>query len=184
MFRSQRDGCREHLVVGGATALPLDLRPDFLPVPSLEALVDTPVLSPRQPIQINLLSPTRLLDGKRLLADGKPIAFALLVARTLDRYFGIFHSRGEAIEMRRDLEDLESAARRVPLVDDSTKRHRLNDYSTRSRREIRLDGRKGTLTYGPKATPFLPVLRLAEILHIGKNPSSGCGRVQVRVGGQ
>ncbi len=186
VFRTRDDRHRQRLSGGGIAALPLDLRPDRLPVPGLAAVSSaaSPALSSGQVrvpqrVGIDLLSPTRLISGKRLLADGEPIPFSLLLARTLDRYFGVTQPRGGCGAARGGLGELESAARAVPLIDDGTVRRHQRDYSTRSRREIRLDGRVGRLIYGPEAVPFLPILRLAEILHLGKNPASGCGRVRV-----
>ena len=37
----------------------------------------------------------------------------------------------------------------------------------------------GRLLYGGDAARFLPILRAGEILHLGKNVASGCGRLQV-----
>jgi hypothetical protein len=37
----------------------------------------------------------------------------------------------------------------------------------------------GRLVYGPGAAAFVHVLCAAEILHLGKNPTFGCGRLRV-----
>ncbi len=182
VFRTRDDRHRQRLSGGGIAGLPLDLRPDRLPVPLLVAGSPAKVSAPG-PVYVDLLSPTRLVDGKRLLAEGKPIRFELLLARTLDRYFGVTQPRGGCGAARNGLGELAAAARAVPLVEDQTVRRSQQDYSARSRRLIRLDGRVGRLIYGPEAVPFLPILRLAEILHLGKNPASGCGRVRV-LGGE
>ena len=168
--RSRRRLCGREL-----KAIPVDLQPTALPLPGSVA---KPSRS-GQPVRIDLLSPTRLVDGSRLLRDGTPVPFRLLVARTLDRFHGLFDGPGGRGALPGGLGELAKEAERVPLLEDRTRRHALHDYSARSGREIRLDGRVGRLLYGAEAARFLPVLRMAEILHIGKNPASGCGRVRV-----
>jgi CRISPR-associated endoribonuclease Cas6 len=42
-----------------------------------------------------------------------------------------------------------------------------------------LGGKVGRLVYGGEAARFLPILRAGEILHVGKNAASGCGRLRV-----
>jgi hypothetical protein len=37
----------------------------------------------------------------------------------------------------------------------------------------------GRLVYGPGAAAFVHVLCAAEILHLGRNPTFGCGRLRV-----
>ena len=69
----------------------------------------------------------------------------------------------------------------MPLIRDRTRWIEVKDYSARSRSELRLGGKVGPLLYGEEAARFLPILRAAEILHLGKNPASGCGRIRVDV---
>jgi hypothetical protein len=42
-----------------------------------------------------------------------------------------------------------------------------------------LGGKMGRVIYGDGAARFLPILRAGEILHVGKNAASGCGRIEV-----
>ncbi len=52
-------------------------------------------------------------------------------------------------------------------------------YSARSDAELLFGGKIGRLVYGEEAARFLPLLRAGEIVHLGKNPTSGCGRMRV-----
>jgi CRISPR-associated endoribonuclease Cas6 len=42
-----------------------------------------------------------------------------------------------------------------------------------------LGGKVGRLVYGGVAARFLPILKAGEILHVGKNAASGCGRIRI-----
>ncbi|MCP4006080.1 MAG: CRISPR system precrRNA processing endoribonuclease RAMP protein Cas6 [bacterium] len=66
-----------------------------------------------------------------------------------------------------------------PQLPGRTRWLEVKDYSARSRSELKLGGKVGQLIYGEEATRFFPILRAGEILHLGKNPASGCGRIRV-----
>jgi len=75
--------------------------------------------------------------------------------------------------------DQEAEAARVLLLADETDWERVRDDSARGDKEIHLGGKVGRLVYGKEAMPFLPILQAGEILHVGKNPAAGCGRMAV-----
>jgi hypothetical protein len=183
VFRSGAGRERHRLCGGDLAALPMALEPDRLAPPSAWVAAEVGgVPSPATGrVQVDLLSPTRLIADSRLLADGEPVPFRLLVARTFGRYYDLFGQPADWAAERARLQQWVQEAEAVPLLEDRTRRRRVNDYSARWQREINLDGRVGSLLYGPEAARFLPVLRLAEILHIGKNPASGCGRVRAEL---
>jgi hypothetical protein len=183
VFRTGAERSRHRLTGGDLASLPMNLEPDRLAPPSTwVAAAGGGAPSPATgPVRIDLLSPTRLIEDSRPLPDGTPVPFRLLVARTFGRYYDLFGQPADWAAERERLKRLEQEAEAVPLLEDRTRRQRVQDYSARWNREIRLDGRVGCLLYGPQAARFLPVLRLAEVLHIGKNPASGCGRLRAEL---
>ena len=130
--------------------------------------------TPAEVLEVELLSPTRLVRDGRLLPRGETVAFELIIARILDRFRELY---GPSIASREA--ELVAAAREVPLLDDATRWIEVKDYSARMGRELRLGGLTGRVRYGAGAANFLPILRAGEILHVGKNPASGCGRIRV-----
>ncbi len=153
-------------------AQPATLAPDTL------ALNADCYLQP-QPIEVQLLSPTRLICDGKLLPPRTPVPFEVLVARGLDRFGGIYGDSASDLLQPAIRRAIEAGAARVPLLRDRTRWIEVKDYSARSRSELLLGGKVGHLVYGEQATRFFPILRAGEILHIGKNPASGCGRIQV-----
>jgi hypothetical protein len=139
-----------------------------------------PFLAP-QPVEILLLSPARLLQGGRLLSGRAPIPFELLVARILDRFRGLYGDDASEILHPAIRPVLEAEASRVPILADETEWREVKDYSARTGAELLLGGKVGRLVYGPGASRFFPILQAGEILHLGKNPTSGCGRIEVRL---
>jgi hypothetical protein len=158
--------------------------------PSLEAERLKLTVEPfgaEQPVEIGLLSPLRIIQDGQLLrgrCGGGPagIPFELLIARALDRYQGMIAadpSQQPEILKPDVRKTVESEAAQVKLLSDHTRWVEVRDYSVRHQRQMRLGGWIGRLVYGEGAAHFLSILRAAEVSHIGKNPSSGCGRIQV-----
>jgi hypothetical protein len=139
---------------------------------------------PAAEVEVRLLSPLRLLqDGRLVRADpGReppPIPLRLLVARALDRVVGIYGDEARQAVTAELRAAVEAAAAAVPLLGQEIDWCEVPDYSARSDVEMQLGGWVGRLVYGAEAAPLLPILRAAEVLHLGKNPTSGCGRVRV-----
>jgi hypothetical protein len=139
-----------------------------------------------QPVEIGLLSPLRIIQDGALLRGRRGngpagIPFDLLIARALDRYQGLYTAETQLPKiLRPDVrKTVESEAAQVQLLSDHTRWVEVRDYSARHQRQMRLGGWIGRLVYGEGAAHFLSILRAAEIFHIGKNPTSGCGRIQV-----
>jgi hypothetical protein len=170
--RVRPDGQAERLAGRDLSSVASDLRPDLL------GLALQPCLT-HQPVAVELLSPARLLREGRLLPGREPVPFELLIARILDRFTALYGDAGSDILRPEIRAVVEAEAARVRLLTDQTRWIEVRDYSARSGSELLLGGKVGRLVYGGEASRFLPVLRAGEILHLGKNTASGCGRIQV-----
>ncbi|HET9212192.1 MAG TPA: CRISPR system precrRNA processing endoribonuclease RAMP protein Cas6 [Thermoanaerobaculia bacterium] len=174
VYRVRPDRRRDRLCGAGLTGLDPTLAPDLL------NLGIEPFLSP-QPVEIRLLSPARLLQAGRLLPGRAPVSFELLVARILDRFRGLYGDDASEILHPSIRRVLEAEAAQVPLLESETEWMEVQDYSARTGAELLLGGKVGRLVYGPGAARFFPLLHAGEILHLGKNPTAGCGRIEVRL---
>ncbi|MGH9361779.1 MAG: CRISPR system precrRNA processing endoribonuclease RAMP protein Cas6, partial [Thermoanaerobaculia bacterium] len=96
-----------------------------------------------------------------------------------DRFAGLYGEQSSDLLRPEIRSVVEAEAVRVPLLADTTRWIEVPDYSARSGAEMLLGGKVGRLLYGGEAARFLPILRAGEILHVGKNTASGCGRIQV-----
>ena len=128
------------------------------------------------PVEVEFRSPTRIKHRGRLLKDGSPVQFDLLLGRILDRCVGIY---GDEMLRTFDADRAKSIAATVPLVDHDVEWVEVEDWSARKRSQLLLGGKLGRMVYGGGVAETLPILRLGEILQIGKNPTSGCGRISV-----
>jgi hypothetical protein len=55
-------------------------------------------------------------------------------------------------------------------------------YSNRQGRAMEMGGFVGTVEIAGDLAPFLPLLRSAEVLHVGKGATFGLGRIAVEAG--
>ena len=165
----------EHLGPEGSRRLPRATNGGPPSVAAPDVLPWSRTLQASEPVAIELVSPCRFLQDGQLLFGDRSVPFAVLFGRILDRFSGLY---GEVLTSRQRA-DLETAATAVPLLADHTTWRDVHDYSARSRSLLKMGGKVGTLIYGPEAAPFLPWLALGEILHVGKNPTAGCGRIRV-----
>ncbi len=170
--RLHADGSATQLSAGSAAMAPR-LVPDSLPL--CEAI------DPHSPVLVEFLSPTRLtVDGRLLMGGGAP-PLAIVVARILDRFRDLFGE--EALGARAWRRGIVALAQSVDVVVDEVEWMEVDDYSARTGREMSLDGKVGRALFGAGAGAFLPILRLGEVLHLGKNAASGCGRIRASVAG-
>ena len=166
------EGGREVLCGADLRALPAVLEPD-------EVVLKLDPAPPPRPVEVTLLSPARLLRDGRIHPGGEPIPLDLLVARILDRFRGLYGDHASELLLAERRSRLEAEAAEVPLLSDETHWHEARDPAARTRSEMPLGGKVGRLVYGEAAAHFLSLLKAGEILHLGKNVASGCGRIQV-----
>jgi len=169
------DGARTTLCQDG-TPLPTCFSPETLVVSDESVDAETPVI-------VDFLSPTRLKTGGRLLMGPGAPPFAVLVARILDRYRDLFGDGADPLVPRSLRGPTFALAARIEAIYDEVEWVEVDDYSARKAQEMQMGGKVGRVVYGPGAGAFVPILRLGEILHVGKNAASGCGRIAVYVGG-
>lgn len=172
MHRVHPDGQRSRLILGPQAPTP-DIVPDSLPL--APAAGDADLLRDTRPIAVELQTPTRLVDQRRVLGAGDPVPFATLIARVHDRLRDLYGDEATAAIAAR-IGDRDPSA--VSLLADHTRFASLHDWSTKKRTALPIGGKVGFLVYGAGAAAFLPLLRCAAITHVGKNPAAGLGRIR------
>jgi hypothetical protein len=155
----------------GATAGPV---PNLAPTALLPPLPDTSEAPSRA--VLHFLTPTRIKTRDHLSASItlRPLVFAML-RRTLE--LAHFHVPGAPIDWTFR-----------PLLDHATSLHLLatdlhwydwQRYSNRQQTKINLGGFVGTLELEGDLAPLWPLLRTAEILHVGKGATFGLGKLEL-----
>jgi len=140
-----------------------------------------PTASPAAPVAgaraiLRFLTPTRLKAGGQLVDHFafRELAFAML-RRTLEVAW--FHVPGAAIDW--SFRPLLERASEVRVVASDLRWQDWQRYSNRQGRAMEMGGFVGTVEIVGELAPFVPLLRSAEVLHLGKGATFGLGRIAV-----
>lgn len=128
-----------------------------------------------QAARISLLTPTRITY------DGKPARtpeFHSIIRSLLRRISSLcyFH-HGFAYEA--DFPAIIERSVQVALVENRTRWFNWERYSSRQEKKVPLGGLVGEAVYRGPLAEFWPLLRLAELLHLGKGTVFGQGKLTV-----
>lgn len=127
---------------------------------------------------LRFVTPTRLVYCEAPVS--KP-DFHVIVRGLLRRLSNLtyFHC---GTDLRLDFRMLIAAAESVETVESAVRWYDWERYSTRQDRRMKMGGFIGRMQYRGDLRPFLPFLRLGEVLHIGKHSSFGMGHYVMESG--
>lgn len=129
-------------------------------------------------VTLRFITPTRLTFDKQVFRSTPP--FHVVIRTLLRRLSSLSYFHGGQrwdIDYRGWIERaqaVETAAADVKWVD-------WERYSTRQQQRMNLGGIVGRVTYAGDLGPFLPLLRVGELIHVGKNVVFGHGQYRLAV---
>jgi CRISPR-associated endoribonuclease Cas6 len=143
-----------------------------LPHVPLEA--GKPALSQR--IAIDILSPLRIRYREHLAAR---LDFHVFIRSLLRRLalLSYFHCGGDPSIV--SFREWIALAEGVRTVSSSLTWSDWTRYSSRQRTEMEMGGMTGHVVFEGPLAPFLPLLRLGEVVHAGKGTSFGLGQYRL-----
>jgi hypothetical protein len=167
---------RAHVLTADGAWTPLAEAGRLLPA----AAPPRPLLPPLDPpagttAVLHFLTPTRLKIRERIApaVSFRELVF-LMLRRTLE--IAAVHLPGAAVDWSfRPYLEHASTVRATPALH----WHDWERYSNRQNAAMTLGGFLGTLTLEGDLTPFGPLLRTAEILHVGKGATFGLGKLSI-----
>ncbi|MCS6927340.1 MAG: CRISPR system precrRNA processing endoribonuclease RAMP protein Cas6, partial [Candidatus Binatia bacterium] len=136
-------------------------------------------LSPGGCLTLHFLTPTRIRYQETL---APALDFHVLLRALLRRLSNLayFHCGGE---LPLDFRGLIAAAEQVETVKSELRWYDWERYSARQETRMKLGGVIGRVTYRGELRPFVPLLRLGEVVHVGKGTSFGLGKYVMESGG-
>lgn len=126
-------------------------------------------------ITLRFMTPLRLVDREHLV---KQISFRAFIHRLLERYLALERHYGNP-QMNITWEEKEaflSLAEAVVCVDDQTTWVDVISHSNRRQRTTPIGGLLGEATFEGQLAPFLELLAIGELIHVGKNAVKGNGK--------
>ena len=127
-------------------------------------------------VTLRFLTPTRLQVRGRFQEEPgfRTLAF-LMLRRTLE--IAWFHLPGAGIDWQ--FRPLLDRASQVKVASTDLRWRDWQRYSNRQQRKVSLGGFVGQMELEGDLAPFGPLLRTAEVLHVGKGATFGLGRVGI-----
>ncbi len=171
--RVSADNTREVLCGERLSDIPRSIQPD-----DLTAVLRT-TADNIAPVSLELAGPTRLLQNKKLLKGDAPIPFSSIIDSILARLRDHYGTLSQSYLPGDVTANLKQQLDQITVQNSTLQWIEIPDHGLAHRTTRRLGGKIGHLTFTPSASHFLPLLKAGEILHIGKNPASGCGRIRV-----
>ncbi|MGA2782869.1 MAG: CRISPR system precrRNA processing endoribonuclease RAMP protein Cas6 [Smithella sp.] len=140
-------------------------------------IFDNPASTPSA-MTLNFLTPTRISYNSRITEN---IEFHMIVRNLLRRFslLSYFHGNGEAgpeIDFKKVIEK----AKTVKIASKRLHRYDWERYSGRQEQRIDMGGFVGKISFEGPVTPFVPLLKAGEVLHIGKSTVFGLGRYGIK----
>jgi len=107
------------------------------------------------------------------------LPFSLLVRNMIRRTTSLLNCYGNG-EPDIDYSAIAERAGRIEVSDHNLKWHDWKRYSNRQEREMFMGGISGKITYTGELSEFLPMIEMAEKVHLGKNTLFGLGKIKRR----
>jgi hypothetical protein len=128
----------------------------------------------KEQITLRFVTPLRLIHRERLVMRAH---FNPLIQRLLERYLALerYYGQQELAVSREDKYAWLRLADRVQCSVDHTRWQELKSYSNRQKRSTPTSGLIGTATFEGNLEPFLALLVIGELIHVGKNVVKGNG---------
>lgn len=143
-------------------------------VPAVHQL-DEPALDDER-LRLSFLTPTRFKEKGHLI---ERFTFRALAFRMLRRVLEVAHFHVACAEIDWDVDPYLEQADAVRVVDADLRWLDWQRYSNRQRVKMGLGGVVGAVTLEGPLAPFHPLLRAAEVLHVGKGATFGLGKIRV-----
>jgi hypothetical protein len=128
-----------------------------------------------QQITIHLKTPLRVKQENHLTAD---LPFHTLIRAALRRISSLFTHYGSG-EPDLDYKGLVRRAQAVETVDSTLGWLDWERYSNRQEAKMLMGGMLGSVTYSGNLKEFIPLLRVCEEVHLGKQTTFGLGKIEI-----
>ncbi|MDQ2888601.1 MAG: CRISPR system precrRNA processing endoribonuclease RAMP protein Cas6 [Chloroflexota bacterium] len=132
----------------------------------------------KEQLTLRFITPLRLIDREHTVRQA---SFRPLVQRLLERYLALERYYGDqTISIAREEKDAWlHLADDIRCKVDQTRWQELKSYSARQKRSTPIGGLIGSATFEGDLAPFLDLLVIGELLHVGKSVVKGDGWYEI-----
>ncbi|GAB5045822.1 CRISPR system precrRNA processing endoribonuclease RAMP protein Cas6 [Thermodesulfovibrio sp. TK110] len=142
--------------------------PKFIEIPSKFEITNSV-----ERLKLKLITPLRIKYQRKFVTE---LDFHILIRSILRRLtlLAYFHCGGQLPDFA--VQKVIKEAEKVKTINSRLRWYDWERYSSRQNSRMKMGGLIGEISYEGNITPFLPYIKAAEILHIGKNTSFGLGK--------
>jgi len=127
---------------------------------------------------IQLLTPLRIRRNGKLLEE---LDFPTIIRNITRRLMELTARYGGVIQLD-DIERSLAFANQVQMTSSNLYLKEMQRYSSRKNGKVDFSGILGVMTFEGDLSPFTPLLNAAQVLHLGRNITFGCGKIEVIYG--
>lgn len=127
-------------------------------------------------ITLNLLTPLRLKVKNKLATS---LTFPVFFKHLHERILLLAQLYGDPDQLPH-LPTLETIAQEVETTSEDLFWYEWERYSTRQKEHHKFGGLKGNISFSGNLTPFMPYLKMGELVNVGSNATFGQGRYEVQ----
>lgn len=131
-----------------------------------------------QTLTLTLNTPLRLKQKGHLVTRLDFATFFDALSRRLALLSALYGDNGQPTVLAR----LPEHAAAIQTAEDKTFWYDWSRYSTRQKEPMKLGGLRGSITFAGNLTPFMPWLRLGEVVHVGQGATFGLGAILTSAG--
>ncbi len=142
-------------------------------------LPDDPQELPVDQVTLRFITPTRFKTKQQLTMH---FTFRELVFKMLRRVLELAHFYQPGAHIDWEFRDFLNVTNAVEITESRLEWKDLHRYSNRQKTDMYLGGFTGEVTLSGPLTPFMPLLRAGEVLHVGKGTTFGLGKVKIILG--
>lgn len=148
-----------------------------IPPPSLLSppvfSTDTNIKSDPSNLKVQLLTPLRFKADNCFGGELSFEQLSRLMLRRITTLFTEFSKESFYLDYQKILEQ----AKQIRVIDSTISWKDYARYSSRQQQALKLGGLIGTVRYEGNIAPFIPLLDLATLLHLGKQTTFGLGKI-------
>ncbi|MGK0551961.1 CRISPR system precrRNA processing endoribonuclease RAMP protein Cas6 [Enterococcus faecalis] len=124
---------------------------------------------------IQLQTPLRIRRKGQLVTD---LDFPTIIRNITTRLVELTEGYGGTVN-RENIEQLCETSKQVSLISSSVCYHKMVRYSNKINEKMDFSGMLGSLTFEGELAAYTPWLNAARLIHLGRNTTFGCGKLDV-----
>jgi hypothetical protein len=124
---------------------------------------------------LQIQTPLRIRRQGKLVTD---LDFPTLIRNITTRMTELTEGYGGSVN-NAEIERLCEEAKHISLTTMATRYHKMERFSNKLNEKMDFSGIMGVLTFEGELTPYTPWLNAARLLHIGRNTTFGCGKIEI-----